>query len=98
MCSFYYDFKKTDAEGVGETTPRSIQQLEFKITGDLFEKLLKLSTGSSPRLHMILTAGIIALLNQYTGMEDIVIGAPIYKQKIETEFINTVLVLKSPHF
>jgi len=99
-CGFPYDHRKTVADGAHDWAPPSIGHWEFKITDELFEKMTKLSADSLPRLQMILTAAIIACLYKYTGMEDIIVGAPIYKQKLETEFINTVLVLKSrlnPH-
>lgn len=61
--------------------------------GDLAASLLKVSKNSPIRLHIILTAGITLLLNKYTGNNDVVTGAPIYKQEVEGEFINTVLPL-----
>ncbi len=64
-----------------------------QLPGDLAASLLKVSKNSPIRLHIILTAGITLLLNKYTGNNDVVTGAPIYKQEVEGEFINTVLPL-----
>ncbi|HLP47044.1 MAG TPA: amino acid adenylation domain-containing protein, partial [Candidatus Kapabacteria bacterium] len=94
-CCFNDDHKKTNEDESNEPKHRSIRQLEFNINGDLYLKLIKLSAGSLPRLHMILTTGLIILINRYTGIEDVIIGAPIYKQEIETEFVNTILVLRN---
>jgi tyrocidine synthetase-3 len=87
--SFPYDNKKNKASSAAEP-------LKFEFTGKLFEKLMKLSSDSYPRLHMILTAGLVALLNKYTGINDIIIGTSIYKQDIQARFVNSVLALRNP--
>lgn len=86
--SFPYDFKKIVAG------PRQMNQLEIEFSPQLSSKLMSFGGGKPHRLHMILTAGIVALLNKYSGNFDIIVGAPIYKQEIEGEFVNTVLVLR----
>ncbi len=87
--SFPYDHRK----GIGDEY--SMDSLEFRFPGALFSKLTKLSTGNDLKLNMILVAGVIVLLHRYTGNKDIIIGTPIYKQTVETDFINTVLVLRN---
>jgi acyl carrier protein len=66
----------------------------FKLEGELFARVIKSARGSDPRVHMILTAGLTALLYKYTGNTDIIVGTSIYKQDVEGEFINTVLALR----
>jgi amino acid adenylation domain-containing protein/non-ribosomal peptide synthase protein (TIGR01720 family) len=73
--------------------PREVYKHRF--SHDIYLKLMKLRNESDARLYMILAAGLVVLLNKYTGNTDIIIGAPIYKQEIEAEFINTVLPLRS---
>ncbi len=80
---------------VQEKMPYTVGVSGFVISGALYLKLAKLSNRSLPRLQMILTAGLAALLNKYTGSSDILIGTPIYKQKVQAEFINTVLPLRN---
>jgi amino acid adenylation domain-containing protein len=73
---------------------------EFKITGDLFTKLMKIVNQSDFRLHIIMVSGLVLLLNKYTTQMDITIGTPVLKQEVDAEFINTVLPLKNrcePH-
>jgi len=93
------DFEKT-------VFPYSSQHRNTKNTGietfmlrfpqDLFAKLTKVMNHSDPRLHMILTAGLVLLLNKYTGSRDILLGTTIYRQETtEGEFINTLLPLRS---
>ncbi|HLP61101.1 MAG TPA: condensation domain-containing protein, partial [Candidatus Deferrimicrobium sp.] len=86
--NFYYDSipKNVDVKSSGKE--------EFRFTGDLFSKFLQLSNNSDLRLHMILTAGLVMLIEKYTGERDIIIGTPIYKQDVEGKFVNTVLVLR----
>jgi amino acid adenylation domain-containing protein len=62
---------------------------------DLLSRLMQLSKGSDVKLHMILAAVLVLLLNKYTGHTDIIIGAPIYKQETDIDFINTVLSLRT---
>jgi amino acid adenylation domain-containing protein len=56
--------------------------------------LLKLSNRSDVRLYIIFVSALMVMIKKYTGSSDIVIGAPIYKQEVEGELINTVLVLR----
>jgi len=91
--SFPYDSKKR----AGDYKKDSIQ---FEFSKELFSKLIRLSNGSDPRLHMVFVAVLTILLNKYTGNKEIIVGMPIYKPDIdidsEGEFINTVLALKNP--
>jgi amino acid adenylation domain-containing protein len=68
---------------------------EFTLTGDIFSQLMKLSNGSDYRLHMIIVAGLLVLINKYTGIKDIILGTPTLKQDFEAEFINTALALRN---
>jgi amino acid adenylation domain-containing protein len=78
-----------------EVKGRCMEILTFEICGNLFARLLKVSSGSDIMLHMILDSAIIVLIDKYTGSGDILTGTPIYKQEIEGEFVNTVLVLRN---
>ena len=72
-----------------------IEAETFLWGGELFPALMELSRDSDFSLHMVLTAGLVLLLRKYTGTGDIVIAAPIYRQEVEAEFINTLLVLRN---
>lgn len=87
--SIPYDFKKKDH------LEKKIERVEFSFGDEVFANLMNLSNGSNSRLHMILVAGLVVLLEKYSNNQNIVIGTPIYKQEIEGEFINTVLPLKN---
>jgi amino acid adenylation domain-containing protein len=88
---FPYDNKKIDANRY----KRLMTDYKFNLTGADYSKLMKLSSGSHPRLHMILIAGLVSLLFKYTGNKEIIVGTSIYKQDIEGEFINTTLALRN---
>ncbi|NIM16726.1 MAG: amino acid adenylation domain-containing protein [Candidatus Aminicenantes bacterium] len=66
----------------------------FTLPKELFTQLINITRGSDYTMHVILTAILKVLLYRYTGIEDIIVGTPIYKQEVEAEFINTVLVLR----
>lgn len=90
---FPYDFKKF---GQRKTGPQSrFNTLKFLLTGELFSKLIQLRSGSDYTLNTILVTGLVVLLGKYTGRRDIIVGAPIYKQNIKGEFINTILPLRN---
>jgi amino acid adenylation domain-containing protein len=62
---------------------------------ELYSKLLELTKGSNYTLNMVLISTITLLLSKYTGYRDVLVGTPIYKQLIEGDFVNTVLVLRN---
>jgi len=89
--NFYSNNKKSDV------VAHQLNTSKFKISDETSMKLLRMCNNSDHRLHMILVTGWVVLLASYTGNNDITIGTPIYKQNIEGEFINTVLVLRINH-
>ncbi|MFC2145775.1 amino acid adenylation domain-containing protein [Acidobacteriota bacterium] len=86
--NFPYDWMKH----IGK---RKMDSVKFCIEGELFSNLNRLSGGIDKRLHIILTAALLVLLEKYTANNDIIVGAPIYIQDLDGEFINTVLVLRN---
>ncbi len=76
---------------------RSMEAVEFRLTGELFSQLSERIKGKDHILHIYMTAVLCILLNEYnySVSGDIIIGTPIYKQETDGEFINTVLPLKN---
>ncbi|MCP5051134.1 MAG: amino acid adenylation domain-containing protein, partial [bacterium] len=72
----------------------SYRSFRFQFPGPSYSKLTALSKTRDSRLYMLLTAGLLVLMYKYTGNGDIVIGAPIFKQGTEDNFVNTVLPLR----
>jgi amino acid adenylation domain-containing protein len=91
-CCFPHDHSSGKVDRPGG---RVFRIYRFKWQGELFLKLKKAATESDIRLHMILTASLIALLQRYTAQTDIMVGTAIYRPELEGEFINTVLALRS---
>jgi amino acid adenylation domain-containing protein len=92
---FPYDYASDNNEGnIGESK-KDVKRFETGIKGELFDRLVDLSKGVDHTLHVILTAGLTALLYKYTQNNDILISSPIYKQDIEGQFINTALILRN---
>ncbi|MCK5056814.1 MAG: amino acid adenylation domain-containing protein [Candidatus Aminicenantes bacterium] len=87
--AFYYDYEKKSGN------ERRFDIVKFKLSEELFLLLKELHKGSDPKLFMILAAGIVLLNNKYTEQHDIILCAPIYKQDIEGDFVNTVLMLRN---
>ncbi len=86
--AFPCDWRKTKSM-------RKLESVKFSFTEDLFSRLIKLSNESDYRLYMILAAGVVILLNKYTGNNDIILGTPTMKQDFEADFINTALPLRT---
>jgi amino acid adenylation domain-containing protein len=86
--SFQYDNAGTSEEKVYD-------RIAFDFSGAACANLAKLSNRSDFRLFMILASQLVLLLYKYTGNKDIIVGAPIYKQEVQGDFINTVLPLRN---
>ena len=86
---FPYDYKDT---GVDKA---DIDSITFTCSEELVSKIMDLTRGADDTLNLLLMTGVILLLHKYTGSRDIIIGAPIYKQEMETGFLNTLLVLRN---
>jgi fengycin family lipopeptide synthetase D len=89
----FYDFKKD--EKASPESPTQKDSLQFHLGAELASRLLALSNNSDYTLHIVLVSGLVVMLNKYCRCQDIIICTPIYKQKVETDFINTVLVLRN---
>ncbi|MCP4147487.1 MAG: hypothetical protein GY757_07035, partial [bacterium] len=96
---FPYDNKATTAETDEHhqktEDPVKIERVTFRINRETVSAIQKISRGNDYALHTIATAALVALLNKYTGENDIVVGTPIYKQKSDSELINNMLILRS---
>jgi amino acid adenylation domain-containing protein len=71
------------------------EAIPFTFPEDISGKLEKVGSGFDPNLFIILAAGVMVLMNKYTGDEDIMVGTPVSKQEIERNFINTVLAIRN---
>jgi amino acid adenylation domain-containing protein len=86
---YYHGLESMDSQSFKHHT------FVFSFTGEVFSDIMRLSSGSDRRLFMILVAQLLVLLYKYTGSNDIIIGAPIYRQEVEGNFVNTVLTLRN---
>ena len=90
-CNFPYDY---DYPGKESAHPEK-KTYGFKLPHDLGSRLNHLANNSDHNLYAAFLTGILALLNQQTNSSDIIITTSIYKQDIEGEFLNTVLLLRT---
>jgi surfactin family lipopeptide synthetase A/fengycin family lipopeptide synthetase D/tyrocidine synthetase-3 len=94
---FPYDHKMV---GTGEGKLKCEQTLgveKFRLQGEPFINLMKLSNGSDYLLHIFIVAVLVTLLNKYTRNNDIIVGTTVVKQKQtanDTKLINTILPLR----
>jgi amino acid adenylation domain-containing protein len=66
----------------------------FVIGGELFERLVNMSAGSDPNLHIVITAAIAAVLKKHTNRGDIILGTTIDRQEREGKLANRILPLR----
>jgi tyrocidine synthetase-3 len=81
-----------DAHENGEQGKFKTLEIEFQ--KQIYEKTQKICKASDYTLNILLQAGVLVLINKYTGNLDITIGTPIYQQGEKGEFINTSLALR----
>jgi amino acid adenylation domain-containing protein len=97
--SFPYDYDPEVIKAGEPDREPCRETVDFRLTGDIFAKLLWLANDSDYRLHMVLTAALLALLIKYSynGDKDSIAGMPVYRQEAETggEFLNTMLILRN---
>jgi amino acid adenylation domain-containing protein len=91
--SFPYDANNMEESGEDEAA-RRLEHLEFKLSGELFDKLIWTINNSDLRLYIILVAALVILLGKHTDREDITVGGPIERQDIEGNFLNTILAFR----
>ncbi len=79
------------------SSSRETASITFTLEGHIYDVLVKISNNADLRLFILLTAGLVQLLYNYNfnNGKDILIGAPIDVQEDESDFINTVLVLRN---
>ena len=85
----------TDLQSTPANRPQELKGHTEKMESELSARLLRLSNQSDHRLHMILVAAVSALLYKYTGMEDIIVGIPIYRHEDDDEYLNTALAIRT---
>jgi amino acid adenylation domain-containing protein len=81
---------------VKEGKPGGAAVVGDEFPGDVSAAVLRVARQSDHGLHVVLAAGLIALLHRYSGARDITVGTPIYRQETRNHLINTILVLRCP--
>ncbi len=76
-------------------TPPQMMEISIDMQADVSERLFRMSNQSDHRLHMILVTAVIALLKKYSGMDDIIVGIPIYRHEEDEEYLNTALAIRT---
>ena len=64
--SFPYDYDPEVIKAGEPDREPCRETVDFRLTGDIFAKLLWLANDSDYRLHMVLTAALLALLIKYS--------------------------------
>ncbi|AZK48523.1 non-ribosomal peptide synthetase [Paenibacillus lentus] len=73
----------------------TVEKVALSFPMELAERLVKVSGNSDSKLHVVLAAGLAALLSRMTNRSEVVLGTSIYRQREEADFINTVLPLRA---
>ncbi len=73
---------------------KNMDTLSFSVPETVVSSLNKIANGSQVRLFAILTTNLMTLLYKYTSSRDLSVCTPIYRQDIEGNFMNTVLIIR----
>ncbi|PWV46106.1 non-ribosomal peptide synthetase [Chitinophaga sp. S165] len=84
--AFPADKNGTAISGTGE--------LDLRLSENIAATVMKLSNGSPARVHLCLLAGVAALLYKYNSGQEILIGAPVYKQASGEDLLNKILLFR----
>lgn len=87
--SFYGDYPYHHTDNI------AYEQVALRFPQEINQRLRQLSNGSDQMLHTVLVAALSVLLSKYSESEDIIVGAPIYRQPNEDGLINTILPLRT---
>ncbi len=71
------------------------EQAVFQLSEGIFTALSQRCRENLYSLQIYLTAAVMALLSRTTGLEDIMIGTPVYKQDNTTDLLNRLLPLRN---
>jgi amino acid adenylation domain-containing protein len=91
----YPDNETNEKPGRRQQTETNETPVTSRLAGEIYTRLLKLSNRSLERSFTVLVTGLLVLLEKYTGHKDIIVPAPIFKQAVRGQFINTVLILRN---
>jgi amino acid adenylation domain-containing protein len=92
---FPYDFNRDFLTHEKISDDRTFQSTAFKLTGELYSRMMWITDNSDVRLHMLLVSLLVSLLYKYnfSREKDFIVGTPIYLQETEGNFVNTSLPL-----
>jgi len=74
---------------------RELATQPMELSETLCERLVAVSRGSDPALHVLLSAVTAALAAKYSGLRDILLQTPIYRQTQAGAYMNTTLLLRA---
>jgi amino acid adenylation domain-containing protein len=87
---FPYDFRKQSNQ------ERCMKTITFRLREELTAKLNTLVGDNHQTLYVLLLTVLTALLGKYVRGNDIILGAPILKQKVKRRLINKILAFRFP--
>ncbi|MEH2283673.1 MAG: amino acid adenylation domain-containing protein [Nostoc sp.] len=68
------------------------KSISFEIPINLSEKIIKFANNSDFSIYLLLVAVLSIFLKKYNGINDIVVGSPIYKKIISNENLPTKVI------
>ncbi|WP_066496034.1 non-ribosomal peptide synthetase [Abyssisolibacter fermentans] len=79
---------------IKERSEIKLKEVSFSIPEELSMKILKLGKSSDLSLYLILLTSLKILVNKYTGIDDIIIGSPMYKYDDEENELANLVALR----
>lgn len=67
----------------------------FELSQRNAERIISISNGSNTMIYISLLSSCYSFLSAYIGNDDIIVGSTIYRQDSATDFINTIIPIRS---
>ncbi|MCB2298641.1 non-ribosomal peptide synthetase, partial [Clostridium tagluense] len=77
------------------TYDRKINTLNFKLSNEVFNRVLSVSNNSQYGIYMILLSGVNYILHSYSRCSDVIIGVPKIKDNINKTNYNKIIPLRT---
>ena len=69
--------------------------VKCKLPDVIFQKVIHLCNNSEYAVYMFLLSGVKYLLHRYTASDDIIVGMPAFKQRVQGEYADNILALRT---
>jgi amino acid adenylation domain-containing protein len=90
--TFPYDYAKKEQ---GQLTPRHRGKISFELPEEVNKKMMEMVNHSDFGVFLLLVTGLSYVLSIYSGNEDVIMGAPVFRQEDMESYTNKTIALRT---